>query len=324
MTAQLLKGLGAGHALVLLGHLVGRFHHGGVLLKGLFHDLRVGPLFGKGTLKGANGHLALFQGAQLHRCVNELLLQGLGGRTHQVQALPVLKLQMSGAVALGQVPDGALERKARFARVCGGVGNAHDHGDHLVDVAARSRHLGKSAGHLTEAVAGLVGVPHQLVQVTVDLVNALARGVHDGLNVGGLFGVLVPAAGHLIDGQALDQLLTRVHKFVGDVHQCRGGHDVQARELGFQPVKARLHGGKVHVLRGCAQLLKALFRSLELELLHQPVNGRDGLFGIFLKICVVKPHFNNAAVYFLAHSVLTSPHARAAIRSKIGRIAGLI
>ena len=92
----------------------------------------------------------------------------------------------------------------------------------------------------------------------------------------------------------------------------------------WNEVKDRLHGGKVHVLRGCAQLLKALFRSLELELLHQPVNGRDGLFGIFLKICVVKPHFNNAAVYFLAHSVLTSPHARAAIRSKIGRIAGLI
>ena len=231
---------------------------------------------------------------------------------------------MSGAVALGQVPDGALERKARFARVCGGVGNAHDHGDHLVDVAARSRHLGKGAGHLAEAVAGLVRVPHQLVQVTVHLIDALARGVHDGLNVGGLFGVLVPAAGHLIDGQALDQLLARVHKFVGDVHQRRGGHDVQARELGFQPVKTRLHGGKVHVLRGCVQLFKALFRSLELELLHQPVNGRDGLFGIFLKICVVKPHFNNAAVYFLAHSVLTSPHARAAIRSKMGRIAGLI
>ena len=323
MTAQLLKGLGAGHALILLGHLVGRFHHGSVLLKGLFHDLRVGPLFGKGALKGANGHLTLFQGAQLHRCVNELLLQGLGGRTHQVQALPVLKLQMSGAVALGQVPDGTLERKARLARICGGVGNAHD-GDHLVDVAARSRHLGKGAGHLAEAVAGLVGVPHQLVQVTVHLIDALARGVHDGLNVGGLFGVLVPAAGHLIDGQALDQLLARVHKFVGNVHQRRGGHDVQARELGFQPVKARLHGGKVHVLRGCVQLLKALFRSLELELLHQPVNGRDGLFGIFLKICVVKPHFNNAAVYFLAHSVLTSPHARAAIRSKMGRIAGLI
>ena len=99
---------------------------------------------------------------------------------------------------------------------------------------------------------------------------------------------------------------------------------MQGRELGLQRVQTALHGGKIHIFGGSVQLLEALFRSLELELFHQLVDGADGPFCVFLKVFVVELHFNNAAVYFSAHSVLTSPHARAAIRSKMGRMAGLM
>lgn len=92
----------------------------------------------------------------------------------------------------------------------------------------------------------------------------------------------------------------------------------------FQRVKASLHRGEIHVLGSGVQFLKALFCSLELELFHQLVDGADGLLRVFLKVFVVELHLNNAAVYLSAHSVLTSPHARAAIRSKIGRMAGLM
>ena len=231
---------------------------------------------------------------------------------------------MSGAVALGQVSDGALERKANLARVCGGVRDAHDHGDHLVDPAACRRHLRKRAGHLVETVARLVRVPHQLVQVAVHLVDALAGGVHDGLDIAGLLGVLVPAAHHLVHREALYQLLSGVHEFVRDVHQCRRRHDLESAEMPLQYGQRFVHRPKVHVLCRSVQLLEALLCPLELQLLHQAVYAGDGLPGVFFKVCVVKPHFDNAAVYFLTHSLLTSPHALAAIRSKIGRIAGLM
>ena len=324
LPAQLFQRFRAGHAGVFLGHLIGCFHHGGVLFEGLFHDLRVGPFLRKAGFEAADGHLALFQGAQLHGRVDQLLFQGFRCRAHQVQALPVLKLQVPRTVTLGQIPDGALERKAAFTCVCRCVRNTHDHGDHLLDVAARCRHLRKCAGHLVKAETGLVRIPHQLVQVTVDRVDAVAGSIHDGLDVAGLLHILVPAAHQLIEGQALHHFFARIHKLVGDVHQGGGGHDVQGRELGLQCVQTPLHRGKIHIFGGSVQLFKALFRSLELELFHQLVDGADGLFCVFLKVFVVELHFNNAAVYFSAHSVLTSPHARAAIRSKMGRMAGLM
>ena len=231
---------------------------------------------------------------------------------------------MSGAVALGQVSDGALERKARLARVCSGVRDAHDHGDHLFDVAARRCHLRKRAGHLVKAVAGLVRVPHQLVQVAVHLIDALASGVHDGLHVRGLLCILIPSAGDLIQRQTLHKLLAGIHGLVGNVHQYRDGHNIQSRKLLLQGVQRTVHGGKVHLLRSCIQLLKALFGPFELQFLHHPVDGVHGLFCVFLKVRIVELQFYNTLVYFTAHSVFTSPHARSAILSKTGRIAGFM
>ena len=231
---------------------------------------------------------------------------------------------MACAVALGQVADGALESKSRLTRICGGIGDAHDHGDHLVNVAARCRHLAQSAGHLVETVARLIRVPHQLVQVAVHLVDALTGGVHDGLYVGGLLRVLFPSAGDLVYREAFYQFLACVHGLVGNVHQCRGGYDVQCRKLALQVVQRAGHGIKVYFFRSGVQFLKALFGPFELELFHQLVDQANGLLCVFLKVRIVELHLNNALVYFPAHSVLTSPQARCAIRSNIGRMAGLM
>lgn len=292
--------------------------------KVFFHDLRVSPLFRKGAFEGGNGHLALFQFAHLHSRVDEFLFQSLGGRAHQVEALPVLQLQVTGAVTLGQVSDSALERKARFTGVGGGVGDAHDHGDHLLDVAACRSHLRKGTRHLTEAVTRLVRVPHQLVQVAVDVVDAFARRVHDGLHIRGLLDVLIPSAGHLVHRKALHQPFAGVHDLVRDVGQCGHSHHVQRVELHLQGVQCAFHLVEVHVPLGFFDVFEALVHVLELQLFLEPVQSLHALARVLLKLCVVKPHFDHALVYFSAHPLCTSLHALRAISSKIGFMAGLI
>ena len=231
---------------------------------------------------------------------------------------------MPGAVALGQVSDGALERKAHLARIRRGVCDTHDHGYHLVDLAARRRHLRKRAGHLVETVTRLVRVPHQLVQVAVHLIDALAGGVHDGLDVGSFLVILIPSTGDLVHRQAFYHLLAGAYHLVRDALQGCKGDDIQCAELGLNRVQSLLHAGKVHVLAGGLHLFETLCRAFEAELLFQLVQRPHGIPAVFLELRVVKPHFDHTLVYLLTHSRLTSSHAFLAISSKIGRMAGLM
>ena len=77
------------------------------------------------------------------------------------------------------------------------------------------------------------------------------------------------------------------------------------------------------MLRGLLHLLKAFLCALELQALVQPVQAVQGLLDILFKLCVVKAHFHNALVHFLAHFV-TSFHNSSRMASNTGFMAGLM
>ena len=129
----------------------------------------------------------------------EGFLQLLGRNIRVLQALPVNRRHLAHADGLADVIHRHTGLLGALTRVCGSVGNTLHGRDRALQFHAVVGKLAQVAGHVRQAVDGLVRILGHILKVHRDRVNALAGGAHDGLHGIHRAFILIPSGGNRLN-----------------------------------------------------------------------------------------------------------------------------
>ena len=212
---------------------------------------------------------SLFHCASSNRRFQQLVLELHRRHIGVLNGFPVNQLDVACRKGLGKVIHGS----GGLISVCPGdsshVTNALDSCHGIIQLNTRVGELSDIGGHVRKRVNRSVRVGIKLVQLLIDLIQALAGTGHDGLDGAHLQFIFVKARGNRFNCERRDHSLSRIDCGIGDVGKSGHSHDFKRREFRANGLDGIAKSRQVTLLSGGAKTLQALSSTVQIQTLFE-------------------------------------------------------
>ena len=234
-------------------------------VNGLFHYAAL-PVLGEDLVHAVRG---LLDSSCRNSGFEELCLKLHRRHIGILNGFPVNQLNIARRQRLGKVIHGPGSLVGVSAGNSSYIADALDGGHGVVQLDAGVCEFTDVGGHIRKRINRSIGISIELIQLLVDLIQALASAGHNGLDGAHLQLILVKAGGNRFNCERRKHPFSRVYRGVGDVGKSSHSHDFKRREFRSNGLDGIAKSRQVTLLSGGAQALQALSSTVQIQTLFE-------------------------------------------------------